>query len=320
MQILRTPDERFEHLPDYAFEPHYAEIPDLDGGRLRMHYIDEGPRDAKPVVMIHGNPSWSYLWRKIVPAVAALGHRAIAVDLVGLGRSDKPTEMSDFSVARHVEWTRSALIDVLDLRDITFVLHDWGGIIGLRVLHQHPDRIERVCLTNTGLFLRDPVEPMPEKIEASGPFAAFQKMVRETPEWPHWDMLSSLCVKPLPGPVVDAYHAPYPGPEYTCGNRQFTQLLATTPDDPQLPDNWAAWQTLKRFEGPVVTIYSDGDQIAKGGEQRFIDEVPGCQGQPHVVLEGGHHFLQEDIPDAFLGALLPWLEATPTARKRSTHP
>lgn len=315
MQIIRTPDERFEKLADYPFAPHYAEIPDLEGGRLRMHYVDEGPRDADPIVFIHGNPSWSYLWRKIIPPVVAAGNRAIAVDLIGLGRSDKPTRMQDFSVARHVEWTRSALIDVLGLTNITFVLHDWGGIVGLRTLHHHRDRVARVCLTNTGMFLRDPAEAMPPpgpqgKIEASGPFAAFQQMVRETPDWPHWEMLRSLCVTEITQEVVDGYHAPYPSAEYLCGNRQFTQLLATTPDNPQYPDNWEAWQTIKQFDGPMVTIFSDKDQVARGAEKRFIEEVPGCQGQPHVILAGGGHFLQEDIPDAFLAALLPWLEAT----------
>jgi haloalkane dehalogenase len=310
METIRTPDDRFEDLPDYPFDAHYVEIPDLEGGTLRMHYLDEGPRDAPPVVMIHGNPSWSYLWRKIIPPVAAAGHRVIAIDLIGMGRSDKPTRMEDFTVARHVEWVRSALVDRLDLNDMTLLLHDWGGIVGLRTLHHHPDRVARVCLTNSGMFLRDPSEPMPEKIEAAGPFADFQKMVRETPDWPHWEMLRAMCVAELPQEVVDAYHAPYPSAEYLCANRQFTQMLATTPDNAQLPDNWTAWQTVKRFDRPFLTIFSDGDQVARGSEKRFIEEVKGCAGQPHVLLEGGSHFLQEDIPEAFLGALLPWLEAT----------
>lgn len=310
MDVLQTPDECFANLPGYPFEPHYAEIPDLEGGALRMHYVDEGPREAPPVVFIHGNPSWSYLWRKMIPPVAAAGYRAIAVDLIGLGRSDKPTRMEDFTVARHVEWTRSALIDVLDLHDITLVLHDWGGIVGLRTLHHHPDRVARVCLTNTGLFLRDPSEPMPEKIEPSGPFAAFQKMVRDTPDWPHWEMLGMLCVTAPPAEIAAAYRAPYPSSEYLCGNRQFTQMLVTTPDNPQLPANWEAWQTLKQFDRPMLTLFSDRDVVTKGGDERFIAEVPGCQGQPHAILEGGGHFLQEDLPEEWLAHFMPWLEAT----------
>jgi len=311
MQVIRTPDEHFSNLPDYPFEPNYAEIPDLEGGSLRMHYVDEGPRDAPPVVFIHGNPSWSFIWRKMIPSVVAAGYRAIAVDLIGMGRSDKPTRMEDFSVARHVEWTRSALIDVLDLRDMTLVLHDWGGIVGLRILHHHPDRVARVCLTNSGLFLRDPSEPMPEKIKPSGPFADFQKMVRETPDWPHWEMLRlGLCVNEVPQEIMDAYHAPYPSPEFLCGNRQFTQLLATTPDNPQLPANWEAWQTVKRFDRPMLTIFSEQDMVAKGSEKRFIEEVPGCKGQPHVILDGAGHFLQEDLPETWLEHFMPWLAAT----------
>jgi haloalkane dehalogenase len=312
MKILRTPDDCFDNLPDYPFRPNYAEIPDLDGGTLRMHYVDEGPRDAPPVVMIHGNPSWSYLWRNIIPPVVSSGHRVIAIDLIGLGRSDKPTEMSDFTVARHVEWARSALIDVLNLTNITLILHDWGGIIGLRVLHQHPDRIARVALTNSGIFLRDPAEPPPENTEPSGTFADFQKMVRETPDWAHWDMVNEMCRKALPDDVVMAYHAPYPDARYLCGNRQFTQMLVTTHDNPQLADNWHAWQTIKQFSRPFVTIMSDGDQVTHGSEKRFIREVPGCIDQPHVLLPGGNHFLQEDIPEQLSQALIAWLKVTPS--------
>lgn len=319
MEFIRTPDDCFKNLPDYPFQPSYAQIPDLEGGTLRMHYVDEGPRDAPPVVMIHGNPSWSYLWRRIIPPVAASGHRVVAIDLIGLGRSDKPTKMSDFTVARHVEWARSALIDFLNLRDITLVLHDWGGIVGLRILHQHPDRIARVALTNSGFFLRDPAEPEPESREPSGIFAKFQKMVRETPDWPHWDMVSAMCVRPLPEAVVKAYRAPYPDARYLCGNRQFTQMLVTTPDNPQLADNWEAWKTIRQFAGPFVTIMSEGDQVTRGSERRFIQEVPGCRGQPHVILEGGNHFLQEDIPQKLTTGLLAWLSETRSVLTNSTH-
>jgi len=186
MKTLQTPDACFEGLHEYPFSAHYAEVPDLDGGSLRVHYVDEGPPEAPGIVFIHGNPSWSYAWRNVIPAVVEAGYRAIAIDLVGLGRSDKPTEMSDYSVTRHVEWVRSALIDVLNLKDFTLVLQDWGGIIGLRVLAAHPERVARVCLANSGMFLRDPAKPIePAELEPNGPFAAFQKMVRETPEWPH---------------------------------------------------------------------------------------------------------------------------------------
>lgn len=311
MKVIQTPDSCFEGLHQYPFEPNFAEVPDLDGGTLRVHYIDEGPADGPAVVFIHGNPSWSYAWRNVVPAVADAGYRAIAVDLVGLGRSDKPTEMSDFSVARHVEWMRSALIDVLDLRDFTLVLQDWGGIVGLRILAQHPDRIARICLSNTGLFLRDPAEPItPEDLVPAGPFAGFQKMIRETPEWKHWEMLSAMTLSDLPEEVVAGYRAPYPEATYMAGNRQFTQLLATTADNPQLPDNWEAWQVIKQFDRPFVTIFSDQDQISAKGYERFVGTVPGTKDQPHEIIKGGSHFFQEDVIDAYNASLIRWLKQT----------
>jgi haloalkane dehalogenase len=311
LKTLRTPDSRFDNLHEYAFEPHYAEIPDLDGGTLRVHYVDEGPADGAPVVFIHGNPSWSYGWRNVVPAVAKAGYRAIAVDLVGLGRSDKPSEMSDYTIARHVEWMRSALIDVLDLRGLTLVLQDWGGTVGLRILAAHSDRIARVCLANTGMFLRDPAKPItPEELVPSGPFAAFQKMVRETPNWEHWNVVRSLVLSDMPQEVVDGYHAPYPDEQSLVGNRQFTQMLATTADNPQLPANWEAWQEIQKFEKPFVTIYTDKDQLTATGYKPFVAKVPGAKGQPHKIIEGGSHFFQEDVLEEFNEALIAWLRAT----------
>jgi len=311
MKIIRSPEACFEGLHEYPFEPNYAEVPDLEGGSLRVHYVDEGPSDGPPIVFIHGNPTWSYAWRNVVPAVAAAGYRAIAIDLVGLGRSDKPSEMADYSVARHVEWIRSALIDVLELRDITFVLQDWGGTVGLRILGQHPDRIARVCLSNTGLFLRDPALPIkPEELEPGGPFAGFQKMVRETPVWPHWETVSMLTLSDLPDEVVAGYRAPYPEAKYMNGNRQFTQMLVTTADNPQLPDNWEAWQVIQEFERPFVTIFTDKDQISPTGYKPFVKNVPGAAGQPHRIIEGGSHFFQEDVVEEFNEALIEWLKQT----------
>ena len=311
MRTIATPDECFEGLRDFPFAPHYAEVPDLEGGTLRIHYIEAGPSDGAPVVFIHGNPSWCYAWRKVVPAVAAAGYRAIAVDLVGLGRSDKPTEMSDYTVDRHVEWMRAALIEVLGLEDMTLVLQDWGGIVGLRILAAHPDRVARVCLSNSGLFLRDPAKPIEAaELEPSGPFAAFQKMVRETPDWPHWEAVRAMTLSDLPDEVVAGYRAPYPEAKYLTGNRQFTQMLATTADNPQLPANWAAWQVIQQFERPFVTIFTDQDQISGKGYVPFVESVPGAKGQPHRILEGGSHFFQEDVVDEYNEALVDWLKQT----------
>lgn len=267
MKILRTPDACFDNLVGYPFEPHYLEISDGEGqdGTLRVHYVDEGPRDAAPVVFLHGNPTWSYLLRKIIVPIVATGHRTIALDLVGTGRSDKPSEMKDYTVARHVEWIRAAIVDALDLHDVSFVLHDWGGIIGLRILGEHPDRIARVCISNTALPVRDPAEPLPPGPHPpSGPLAGFQKMVREAPSWPHWEMLRALTIADLPQEVVDGFHAPYPEPKYLVGNRQFTQLLPTTPDNPMYPANWEAWQVVQH--GELVGEFALSPQREGAGE------------------------------------------------------
>ena len=308
MKILSTPIGVTAGLADYPFASHWAAVPDGEGSTLRVHYVDEGPRGGLPVVFLHGNPSWSYLWRKQVAAVAEAGFRAIAPDLVGLGLSDKPSELGDYSVARHVAWMRAALFDVLDLRGFVFVLHDWGGIIGLRILAEHPDRVAGVAISNTGLPERDPNEPLPPgPIEASGPFAAFQKMAREAPVWQPWTMLEAVMVTPVREEVRAGYRAPYPDPALTIGSRAFTQLLPTRPDNPMLADNWRAWQVLERFERPLVTLYSDKDIVAPTGWKSLVARVPGAKGQPHAVLEGGGHFLQEDIPEAYGRALVDWL-------------
>jgi haloalkane dehalogenase len=314
MEILRTPDVCFEKLHGYPFAPHYVEVPDAEGGNLRVHYVEEGPPDSAPVVLLHGNPTWSYLWRQTIPPLLASGRRVIAPDLVGLGRSDKPSRMQDYSVARHVEWMRAALIDRLDLRDATFVLHDWGGIIGLRILAAHPDRIARVVISNTGLPLRDPDQPLPEAADTpQGPLAGFQKMVREAPRWELWNLIRSTCVTAMADEVVAGYRAPYPDDSYAIGSRAFTQLLPTTATNAMYPGNWEAWQRVKDFSGPFLSLYSDRDIVAPTGYRQF-ENLPGAKAYPPVILEGGGHFLQEDVGPQYTEALLRFLAATETAK------
>jgi haloalkane dehalogenase len=308
MKVLTTPGEVTTALADYPFASNYLGVPDGEGGRLRVHYLDEGPPTGQPVVFLHGNPSWSYIWRKQVPAVTALGYRAIVPDLVGMGLSDKPSGLGDYSVARHVSWMRYALIDALDLRRVVLVLHDWGGIIGLRILAEHPDQVAGVAISNTGLPERDPAEPLPSgPIEAGGPFAAFQKMAREAPVWEPWNLLEACMATPVGEALRAGYRAPYPDPALTIGSRAFTQLLPTRPDDPMLPDNWRAWKVLERFERPFVTLYGEKDVVAPSGWRAFVARVPGAKGQPHRILPGAGHFLQEDTPDAYGRALADWL-------------
>ncbi|MGI9646731.1 MAG: haloalkane dehalogenase [Ilumatobacteraceae bacterium] len=286
METLRTPDDRFADLPGYPFEPHYAEIPDGDGDALRVHYVDEGPADAAPVLLMHGEPSWSYLYRHMIPPLVAAGHRVVAPDLVGFGRSDKPTEQSDYTYARHVEWMRSLLFDQLDLRDVTFFGQDWGGLVGLRLVALEPARYARVAIGNTGL----PTGHGP----ASDAFLAWQKFSQESPQFDIGFLINSATVTALPDDVAAAYDAPFPDDSYKAGARIFPTLVPTSPDDPASADNLAAWKVLETFDRPFLLCFSDGDPVTKGGDAAFLAKVPGARGQPHVTIEGAHHFLQED--------------------------
>ena len=286
METLRTSDERFVDLPGYPFEPHYAEIPDGEGGALRVHYVDEGPADAAPVLLLHGEPSWSYLYRHMIPPLVAAGHRVVAPDLVGFGRSDKPTEMGDYTYARHVQWMRNLLFDQLDLRDVTFFGQDWGGLVGLRLLALDPDRYARVAIGNTGL----PTGHGP----ASEAFLAWQRFSQESPRFDIGFLVNGATITALPDDVVAAYDAPFPDDTYKAGARIFPSLVPTSPDDPASADNLAAWKVLESFDRPFLLCFSDSDPVTKGGDAPFLAKVPGAKGQAHVTIEGAHHFLQED--------------------------
>jgi haloalkane dehalogenase len=286
MQTLRTPDDRFENLDGYPFEPHYAEIADGDGGALRVHYLDEGPADAAPVLLLHGEPSWSYLYRHMIPPLVAAGHRVIVPDLVGFGRSDKPTERTDYTYARHVEWMRELLFDRLDLRDITFFGQDWGGLVGLRVLAIEPDRFARVAIGNTGL----PTGHGP----ASEAFMNWQRFSQETPVFDIGFLINAATTTELSPEVIAAYDAPFPDDTYKAGARIFPTLVPTSPDDPASADNVAAWGVLEQFDRPFLLCFSDSDPVTRGGDAPFLAKVPGTNGQAHVTIEGGGHFLQED--------------------------
>ncbi|MDJ0768014.1 MAG: haloalkane dehalogenase [Ilumatobacter sp.] len=286
MHTTRTPDERFADLPGYPFEPHYAEIPDEDGGTLRVHYVDEGPADAAPVLLMHGEPSWSYLYRHMIPPLVDAGHRVVAPDLVGFGRSDKPTEQSDYTYARHVAWMSSLVFGHLDLRDVTFFGQDWGGLVGLRLVAADPDRFARVAIGNTGL----PTGHGP----ASEAFLQWQRFSQETPVFPVGEIINRATVTDLTPEVIAAYDAPFHDEVSKAGARIFPSLVPTSPDDPATPDNVAAWRVLERFERPFLLCFSDSDPVTKGGDAPFLAKVPGAQGQPHITIEGGGHFLQED--------------------------
>src|SRR3954470_13538477 len=283
MEILRTPDERFAELPDFPYEPRYVEV---DGG-LRIGYVEDGPAGGPLVLLLHGEPSWSFLYRRMIPVLTAAGLRVVAPDLVGFGRSDKPARPEDYSYARHVSWTAEALFARLDLRGVTLVGQDWGGLIGLRLVAEHPERFARVVVANTGLPTGD--TPMSEA------FLAWQRFATTAPEFQIGRIVQNGTVTPLPPEVVAAYDAPFPDDRYKAGARTFPALVPTAPDDPAAPANRAAWEALARFDKPFLTAFSDGDPITGGGDRVFQKLVPGAQGRPHTTLRGGGHFLQEDV-------------------------
>ncbi len=287
MKRVRTPDERFSGLPDFPFEPHYVEVPDPSGGAtLRMAYLDEGPMGGDVVVLLHGEPSWSFLYRFMIPGLVEGGHRVIAPDLIGFGRSDKPSDREEYTFERHVEWTRDLLFEHLDLRDVTLFGQDWGSLIGLRLVAEHPHRFARVAIGNGGLPTGE------ERLSAS--FKAWQDFSRTTPELHIGNIVSGGCTQRLTPVVVAAYDAPFPDESYKEGARQFPKLVPTSREDPAHDANVAAWSVLDAWTKPFLCCFSDGDAITKGGERIFLRRIPGASGQAHVTIVGGGHFLQEE--------------------------
>ena len=300
MDVLRTPDDRFEALPGYPFEPHYVEVPTGDGGTLRVHYVDEGPEHAdERILLLHGEPSWSYLYRKMIPLLEGAGFRVIAPDLVGFGRSDKPASRDDYTYARHVEWMRAALLEALGLTGITVVGQDWGGLIGLRLVAEHPERFRRVVAANTGLPTGGG--------RTTEAFLAWPRFSQETPELPVGRIVAGGCATALDEAVVAAYDAPFPDERYKEGARQFPVLVPTTPDDPAADANRRAWEALGRFDKPFLCAFSDRDPITAGADRLFLEGVPGTQGQNHKTIVGAAHFLQEDQPGDLATAVIDFV-------------
>lgn len=291
MDVLRTPDERFSWLPGFGHEPRYAEVPSGDGGVLRMSYVEAGPPDADPVVLFHGEPTWSFLYRQVIDVLVISGLRAIAVDLVGFGRSDKPARVEDHSYERQVSWTWS-LLDVLGLDRITVVGQDWGGLIGLRLVAEHPERFARVVAANTGLPTGD--LPMPAE------WVKFRDAVLRAPVLEVPRFVQSGCRTTLPPEVLAAYDAPFPDETYKAAVRAMPGLVPTSPDDLAAPANRAAWQTLTGLDLPFLVAFSDSDPVTGPMAPILRKAMPGAAAVQHPVLSGGH-FLQEDA-GAQLGA------------------
>lgn len=296
MEVLRTPDVRFANLPDFAFAPHYAEIESATGPPLRIHYLDEGPPGAAPVLLLHGEPSWSYLYRHMIPSLAARGRRVLAPDLVGFGRSDKPAARNDYTFERHVDWM-SAWLTALDLRNITLFCQDWGGLIGLRLVARFPERFARVVAANTGLPVGGGKAPLPFRL-----WVAFSQLV---PKFPVGWLVSKGTVRRLTAAEKAAYDAPFPDERYKAGVRQFPLLVPITDAHASGAECKAAWQVLSQFDKPFLTAFSDRDPITRGGDRIFQERIPGAKGQPHTTIRHAGHFLQEDQP-ARLVELIDW--------------
>jgi haloalkane dehalogenase len=304
MQCLRTPDSRFDNLTGFDFAPNYLMVDDTEGGELRIHYLDEGAANANPVLLLHGEPSWCYLYRKMVPPLVAAGHRVIAPDLPGFGRSDKPSRRDDYTYQRHVDWME-AVLRQLDLRGITLVCQDWGGLIGLRLVAEHGDRFARVVAANTFLPTgdQDPGEA----------FRKWRQFSQEVPEFPVGMIIDGATTTALSAEVIRAYDAPFPDESYKQGARQFPLLVPATPDDPASASNRAAWELLKQWQKPFLTAFSDSDPITAGGDKLMQALIPGAAGQAHTTIANGGHFLQEDQGEQLAAVVATFIDATPAA-------
>lgn len=295
MRILRTDEARFAGLPDYPFSPHYL---DVDTG-LRMHFVDEGPRNGSPVVMLHGEPSWSYLYRHMIPQVASAGYRVLAPDLIGFGKSDKPASVDDYSYDRHMQWL-TRWLDELNLTNVTLVCQNWGSLLGLRLAAEQHRRFSRIIVANGMLPTGEHRVPTV--------FRLWKAFASHSPWFPIARIIQLGTTRALSNTELAAYEAPFPTSEFKAGARAFPALVPTTPDDPASAANREAWRVLEKWRKPFITCFSNGDPITRGGDRHMQRRIPGAFGQPHITLQGGH-FLQEDAPKAFARVILDALKA-----------
>lgn len=296
MTVLQTPEDRFHNLPGYPFAPHYAEV----AAGLRMHYVDEGDADAPVVLLLHGEPSWSYLYRKMIPGIVAAGYRAIAPDLIGFGKSDKPTERSDYTYQTHLKWL-SKLLVLLDLQDIHLFCQDWGGLLGLRIALDMEDRFASITASNTTLPTGQ--IPMPPA------FKQWQDFSQTVPEFPTGKIIDGGTVNKLTPEIIAAYDAPYPDESYKAGARIFPALVPSEPDDPEAMLNQKAWAKYSKWEKPLLTLFGDSDPIMKGGEKFFMKMVPGAKNTPHEIIPQGGHFIQEDQGELLAQKLVDFIKS-----------
>jgi haloalkane dehalogenase len=338
MECLRTPDERFASLPGYPYSPNYVEVADPDGGSLRMHYLDEGPSTGEVILCLHGQPTWSYLYRKMIPLLVARGFRVVAPDFIGFGRSDKPASRDDYTYANHVGWLQ-ALLKNLDLKDITLVCQDWGGLIGLRAATRTPERFARIVAANTGLpdaqgvagddvarisnamrahYESLPVHNNPMEMgtamisdDSGMGFLHWVKFCAETPVLRVSDVIQFSCGGALSEAEAAAYDAPFPDDSYLSGARQFPSLVPIMPDNPAIPANRRAWEVFSGWNKPFLTAFTDSDPVTAGAHVRFQKSVPGARNQAHVTIKGAGHFVQEQAPGELSAAVIEFVHANP---------
>jgi haloalkane dehalogenase len=292
MDSLRTPDARFAALPDYPFAAHHVTLPD----GLRMHHVDEGDPAAAPVLMLHGEPSWSYLYRFMIPVFVAAGMRAVAPDLIGFGRSDKPTKQSDYSYQQHMDWL-TAWLAAVDLRGITLICQDWGSLLGLRLAAENPDRFAAIVVAN-GFLPTGDRDPGPA-------FKTWRAFARYSPVLPVGRIVATGTRRTLSAAERAAYDAPYPDASYKAGARAFPALVPTSPDDPAAPANRRAWDVLGAWDKPFLTLFGAGDPILGKADKPLQQHVPGAAGQPHDRVPGGH-FVQEDSGAEIARRVVAW--------------
>ena len=338
MQALRTPEARFADLSGYPFAPHYIDVPARDGGVLRMHYLDEGAPQGEAILCLHGQPTWSYLYRKMIPLLTDAGHRVVAPDFIGFGKSDKPVLRSAYTYANHVAWLK-ALLEQLDLADITLVCQDWGGLIGLRAAAESPQRFARIVTSNTALpdaqgldgeaaeQVNDAMSAHYAAIPAHGSvpemamamtgdksgmgFLHWVKFCAESPGFSPNAVVNLSCGGTLTEGEVAAYAAPFPDEDHMAGARQFPSLVPLRPDNPAIPANRAAWEVFRAWDKPFLTAFGDSDLVTAGQHERFQRDIPGAQGQRHVTLAGVGHFSQEQAPGPLCDAVLKFMAANP---------
>jgi haloalkane dehalogenase len=297
MKLLRTPDERFENLPEFPFEPNYIKVDDI-----RIHYIDEGPKPAETILLMHGEPSWSFLYRDMIPILVKAGYRTIAPDLVGFGRSDKPAKKSDHTYRRHVKWI-SSFVNMLDLKNITLFCQDWGSLIGLRVGIENQERFSRIVLSNGGL-------PTGER-EPSKAFLDWQHYSKTATKFYIGRIIQGATVTKLSRNILKAYEAPFPDDSFKAGARIMPSLVPISVDDPEHEANKKAWEEFFRWKKPFLTAFSDSDPITKGGDTYWQKKVPGAQGQNHTTIKDAGHFVQEDKGPELANLIIEFIKNNP---------